>query len=109
MDELIQEVYEQLMSDINPTRQGDSSILFVKVKQACREVKEVRNYPDDATEEFIVSDMNHFFPVIYNLAMYDFNIRGAEWQQVVNENGEYRSFIDRHKILGEVTPFAYFA
>ena len=109
MDELIQSVYEQLMGDINPTRNGDASVLLIKVKNAYREVKEVRNYPDDATEEFIVSDMNHFFPVIYNLAMYDFNIRGAEWQQVVNENGEYRSFIDRHKILGEVTPFAYFA
>lgn len=109
MDELIQEVYEQLMSDINPVREGDASILLIKVKNAVREVKEVRNYPDDATDTFIVSDLNRFWPTIYNLAMYDFNIRGAEWESTINENGEYRSFVDRGKILAEVTPFAYIA
>ena len=109
MDELIQEVYEQLMSDINPVREGDASILLIKVKNAVREVKEVRNYPDDATDTFIVSDLNRFWPTIYNLAMYDFNIRGAEWESTINENGEYRSFVDRGKILQEVTPFAHIA
>lgn len=109
MDELIQEVYEQLMLDINPTRDGDAAILLVKVKNAYREVKEVRNYPSDATETFINSDMDHFFSTIFNLAMYDFNIRGAEWQTTINENGEYRSFVDRGKLLAEVTPFAEIA
>ena len=109
MDELIQEIYEQIMADVNPSRSGDASILLIKVKNAVREVKEVRNYPDDATDTFIVSDLNRFWPTIYNLAMYDFNIRGAEWESTINENGEYRSFVDRGKILQEVTPFAYIA
>lgn len=109
MDELIQAIYEQLMVDINPTRDGDAAVLLIKVKNAYREVKEVRNYPSDATETFIDSDMAHFFSTIYNVAMYDFNIRGAEWQTTINENGEYRSFVDRSKLFAEVTPFAEIA
>lgn len=95
------------MADINPVREGEASVLLVKTKNAYREVKSVRNYPSDADDDYIAEDMANFWTVIYNLAMYDFNIRGAEWQTVINENGEYRSFVDRGKILAEVTPFAY--
>lgn len=109
MDELIQEIYEQLMSDVNPVRDGDASILLLKVKNAYREIKSVRNYQDNATDAFIDSDMAQFWQQIYNLALYDFNIRGAEFESTINENGEYRSFIDRSKLLQEVTPFAYIA
>lgn len=109
MDELIQEIYEQIMADVNPTRPGDASVLLLKVKNACREVKEVRNYPDDASESFIVSDLGKHWSVIYNLALYDFNIRGAEWESTINENGEYRSFVSREKVLAEIVPFAYLA
>lgn len=107
MDELIQEIYEQIVTDINPSRQGDKSILLIKVKNAYREVEETRNYPDDAEDTYIQSDMARFWSTIYNLAMYDFNIRGAEFESTINENGEYRSFTDRNKILAAVTPFAY--
>lgn len=106
MDEFIQSIYERLMADIAPTREGEQSILQVKVKNAYSEVKECRNYPDDTPQTFIDNDMKKFFTTIYNLAMYDFNIRGAEWQTTINENGEYRSFVDRAKVLAEVTPFA---
>lgn len=109
MEELIQSIYEQLMVDINPTREGEAAILLIKVKNAYREVKAVRNYPSDATDTFITTDMAHFYSVIYNVAMYDFNIRGAEWQSTINENGEYRSFVDRSKLFSEVTPFAEIA
>lgn len=103
---LVLDVYERLLADINPTRDGDSSVLLIKVKNAYREVQQVRNYPEDASSEFIASDMWKFWNVIYNLAMYDFNIRGAEWQSTINENGEYRTFVDRWKVLSDVTPFA---
>lgn len=106
MDEFIQSIYERLKADIAPTREGDASILQIKVKNAYLEVMDCRNYPDDTPESFIETDMKRFFTTIYNLAMYDFNIRGAEWQTTINENGEYRSFVDREKILATVTPFA---
>ena len=109
MDELIQAIYEQLMVDINPIREGEAAVLLIKTKNAYREVKEVRNYPADATDAFVNADMAHFYSTIYNVAMYDFNIRGAEWQTTINENGEYRSFVDRSKLFADVTPFCEIA
>lgn len=106
MDEMIQSIYEELMADIHPTREGEESVLLLKTKNAYREVQEARNYPDDATDEYIEADMKRFRQVVYNLAMYDFNIRGAEWQTTINENGEYRSFYERSKLMAEITPFA---
>lgn len=109
MDELIQTIYEQLMVDIAPTRQGDAAILLIKVKNAYREIKQYRNYPKDYTEEQIDADMADHYTEIYNLALYDYNIRGAEFQTTINENGEYRSFEHRSTILAEVIPFASIA
>lgn len=109
MGELVNDIYEQLMLDIAPTRDGDSSFLLTKVKSAYHEVMQTRNYPDDATEEYIASDMARFRSAIYNLALFDFNLRGAEFQSTINENGEYRIFVDRRRILAAVTPLAIIA
>ena len=106
MDELINQIYEQLMLDIAPKREGDSSFLLAKVKNAYREVQMARRYPEAASETYIASDMARFCSAIYNLALYDFNIRGAEFESTINENGEYRIFTDRGKILAEVIPIA---
>lgn len=40
-----------------------------------------------------------------NLALYDYNQDGGEFQVSSSENGTSRSWIDRDKILGKVTPF----
>lgn len=106
MGELVNEIYEQLMADIAPTRDGDSSFLLMKVKSAYREVKQTRHYPEDAPQEVIDADMERYSSAIYNLALYDFNIRGAEFESTINENGEYRIFVDRRNILAAVTPMA---
>lgn len=106
MDELIQSVYTQLLADINPTREGESDALLIKVQNAANQIKNIRRYPSTLTNEFIASDMAQYFAQIYDLAMLDFNQRGAEGQGVIQENGEYRSFRQRTEMLRGVHPFA---
>lgn len=106
MEELIQAVYDQLMLDINPTREGESDALLIKVENAAKAIRNLRRYPSTMDETAIAADMAHYFAQIYDLAMYDFNQRGAEGQSVVQENGEYRSFHHRLDMIKGVYPFA---
>ena len=73
--------------------------------QAEQDVRLYRNYPDNYTEEMIEKDMKKFDSIIVNLALYDYNQEGGEFQISSSENGTSRSWIDRDKILGKVTPF----
>ncbi len=75
------------------------------IYQAEQDVRLYRNYPDNYTEEMIEKDMKKFDSIIVNLALYDYNQEGGEFQISSSENGTSRSWIDRDKILGKVTPF----
>lgn len=75
------------------------------ISQAEQDVRLYRNYPDNYTEEMIEKDMKKFDSIIVNLALYDYNQDGGEFQVSSSENGTSRSWIDRDKILGKVTPF----
>lgn len=73
--------------------------------QSEQDVRLYRNYPDNYTEEMIEKDMKKFDSIIIDLALYDYNQEGGEFQISSSENGTSRSWIDRDKILGKVTPF----
>lgn len=75
------------------------------IYQAEQDVRLYRNYPDNYTEEMIEKDMKKFDSIIVNLALYDYNQEGGEFQISSSENGTSRSWIDRDKILVKVTPF----
>lgn len=75
------------------------------IYQAEQDVRLYRNYPDNYTEEMIEKDMEKLDSIIVNLALYDYNQEGGEFQASSSENGTSRSWIDRDKILGKVTPF----
>ena len=103
---LVQSVYDELLIDVAP-KESDEPILLNKVNQAYREVYLKRNYPKDAA--FADTDMQKFFSNIYNIALYDFNMRGAEGQTRIAENGEERTFVKRETLFLGVVPFAYYA
>ncbi len=106
MSDLAAAVYENLVIDIDPKRESDYAALAVKVSNAEKEIRRVRRYPSTYTEEMILEDMENYYVNLYDLAMYDFNQRGAEGQSTVNENGEYRSWVDRKKLLNGVHSIA---
>ena len=107
-DSLETTVYNNLITDIG-VPSADQPVLLIKVQNAIREVTRARQYPSDWESTDIESDLWRFYTNIYDLAMYDYNIRGAEGQSTINENGEYRTFVDRRKLLNGVTPFAVIA
>ncbi len=88
-------------SDVSSENEFLQQLIF----QAEQDVRLYRNYPDNYTEEMIEKDMKKFDSIIVNLALYDYNQDGGEFQISSSENGTSRSWIDRDKILGKVTPF----
>lgn len=84
---------------------SENEFLQQLIFQAEQDVRLYRNYPDNYTEEMIEKDMKKFDSIIVNLALYDYNQEGGEFQTSSSENGTSRSWIDRDKILGKVTPF----
>lgn len=75
------------------------------ISQAEQDVRLYRNYPDNYTNDMIEKDMKKFDSIIVDLALYDCSKEGGEFQTSSSENGTSRSWIDRDKILGKVTPF----
>ncbi len=70
--------------------------LSSKIKNALREVRNKRNYPEHFTEEQIKKDLEKHYSNIRELALYDYNQSGAEGQISHNENGTNRTWKSRN-------------
>lgn len=102
------EIYKELIDEIG--RQSNDSLsqqqLLSKVKDAIREVRMMRDFPDSYTEDEIAIDLNRYFSTIKGLARYDYNQIGAEGETAHSESGESRTWKDRRELLIGVIPFA---
>ncbi len=107
MDELLKELQEDLETELASELHTDSDkdSLYSKIKGAYREINGKRNYQEHHTEEFIASDMEKMYSIIKYLALYDWNLIGAEGHKSFSENGISRSFVSRDEILAKVVPF----
>lgn len=99
-DEIIADLTLELGAE--PTFNADA--LRQKVINAIREVKTVRKYPSYYTEEQIARDLYDFYSNVRNIALYDYNKIGGEFEQSHNENSVNRSFVDRNSLFGGVIP-----
>lgn len=102
-DELLKDLRIELADDLHSD--SDVAILSLKIKNAIREVKQLRNYQKYHNKEFIDEDMQCFYPVVHNLVVYDWNTIGAEGEQSHSENGISRSYVEREKYFAAVIPF----
>ena len=101
-DELIADLTMELGNE--PT--FNANVLNQKVLSAIREVKTKRKYPFYYTEEQIKADLNCFYSNIRNIALYDYNKVGAEYEQSHNENSVSRTFVDRNSLFSGIIPLA---
>lgn len=101
-DELIADLTVELENE--PT--FDLSKLTQKVINAIREVKKARKYPSNYTEDMINKDIYNFYSNIRNIALYDYNQIGIEFQTSSSENGVSRSYMDRDKLFSGIIPLA---
>lgn len=100
------EIFSDLQEELLPDPTFDRTLLLSKVKNALREVKRARKYPSYYTEEQIQSDMYDYFSNIRNIALYDYNQIGAEYEESHSENSVSRSFVDRNKLFAGIIPLS---
>ena len=105
MESLVNEILEDLTTELGLTEETDLAVLTSKVKNAYREVKRTRNYQSSHTQEFIDRDMEGFYSNIRELALYDFNQIGVEGQVNHSENGTSRVWKERRECLNGVFAF----
>lgn len=99
-DELIADLTVEL--SVEPT--FNEAQLKQKVIGAIREIKTVRKYPSYYTEAQITADLYNFYANARNIALYDYNKIGAEFQKSSSENGTSRSYDDRNSLFSGVIP-----
>lgn len=103
---LEEEIMADLSAELSLTDPNFSiSLLLPKVKNAMREVKRARNYPASYTDVQIEADMYNYYSNIRNIALYDYNQIGAEWQKSMGENGTSRTFVDRQSLFTGICAF----
>lgn len=100
------ELLEDLTAELKSEPTFDSTKLLQKVVGAIREVKRARKYPTHYTDEQIQRDLYEYYPSIRNIALYDYNKIGAEFEQSHNENSINRSWTDRDKLFSGILPLS---
>lgn len=100
-----QEIIAELSIELQGEPTFNADILAVKVKNAIREVRKARNYPKSYTEKNIQEDLQDYYSNIRNIALYDYNQIGAEFQSNASENSVSRSWVDRDKLFDGVYAF----
>lgn len=105
MEPLIEEILEDLKTELGLKEESDVAVLTSKIKNAVREVRLKRNYPEHFSEDQIDNDLAKHYSNIRELALYDFNQYGAEGQTSHNENGTNRTWKSRNDCL--IGVFAY--
>lgn len=107
--DLEQEILQDLTTELEESDSNfNSTLLLSKIKNALREVKRVRKYPTYYTDKQIETDMYEYYSNIRNLALYDYNQIGIEFQNNSVENGISRGFVDRNSLFSGIIPLSKF-
>ena len=103
---LEEEVFADLSAVLSISDENfNETLLLSKVRNAMREVKRARNYPKSYTDSQIEADMYDYFSNIRNIALYDYNQIGADFEESHSENSVSRSWKDRDKLFCGICPF----
>lgn len=101
---LQEELIADLTTELSKEPTFDAELLSAKVVSAIKEVVRARKYPKYYTYEQITADLYNFYSNARNIALYDYNQIGAEFQQSSSENGTSRSYTDRKSLFNGVIP-----
>lgn len=105
MELLLNELLEDLKTELGLTETKDIAILSSKIKSAIREVKFKRNYPDFFNDEQIEKDLYNHYSIIREVSLYDYNQFGVEGQTSHNDNGTNRTWKDRNSCFYGLVAF----
>lgn len=104
---LEQEIIDDLTVELEIADENfNPTLLRSKVQNALREVKRARKYPDSYSDSRIERDMRDYYSNIRNIALYDYNTIGMEFQSSSGENSTNRVMIDRDKLFAGIIPIS---
>lgn len=106
VDEMKNAIINELRIELSGDLSFSEDMLSVKVDGAIREVKRARRYPSSYTDAMIESDLCNYHSNIHDIALYDYNQIGIEFQSGSSENGENRTFVDRNSLFRGVIALA---
>ena len=104
-EDLQREIVDELTTELSDDDAFNEDILVIKVKNAVREVKRKRNYPANYTADMIEADLENYYDVIHDLALYEYNKSGAEGQSLHSEDDVQRSWVSKDDLLKGVHAF----
>ena len=101
------DILKDLTAELSETdKKFKQSLIIPKIKNAIREVRRARNYPKHYTESAIVEDLENYYSNIRNIALFDYNQIGGEFQESNSEPGSSRSYIKRDSLFAGIIPLS---
>ena len=104
-EDLQNQIVDELTTELSDDEAFNSDILEIKVRNAMREVRRKRNYPASYTVEMIEADLEDYYDVIHDLALFEYNKVGAEGQSLHSEDDVQRSWVSKDDLLKGVHAF----
>ena len=106
IEDLAVEICEDLITEFNLDGTLERPILGRKVKKAIEDVIRARKYPVYYSDEQKMNDLQSYYSNIQDIAIYDYNHIGAEFQTSHSENSITRNWQEREKLFSGIVPIA---
>lgn len=103
---LVDEICEDLEEEFTEDDTFEASMLRRKVKKAIEDVIRARKYPTYYSDEQKIKDLQSYYSNIQDIAIYDYNHIGAEFQTSHSENSITRNWQEREKLFSRIVPIA---
>lgn len=105
IDELKESITEGLTVELESDPDFSDEILEEKVNNAVNEVILARRYKmAKYSDEQIEADIENYRSNIRDIALYDYNQSGMDFQSNHQENGINRSYTSRHRLFYGIVP-----
>ena len=111
-DDLRDAILVDLAAQLEDEPGYKSAVVESKLDTALREVMQARtknyhgSYPESYTEERAAQDLSQYYSHIFNLALFDYNTIGIEFQTSSTENSTTRTYRDRDRLFNGITPLS---
>lgn len=103
---LADEICEELKEEFTADDTFEASMLRRKVRKAIEDVIRARKYPTYYSDEQKIKDLKSYYSNIQDIAIYDYNHIGAEFQTSHSENSITRNWQEREKLFSGIVPIA---
>lgn len=108
-NELVEGLLTELKLDLESQPGFSEALLRSKIDSAIKAVERARGYSRlgyTNTSDFWQTDIEQFYANIKDIALYDYNIIGAEGETYHYEGGTNRTYFDRRRLFNGVIPLA---